>query len=131
MNIFMGIFVILHGLVHFWFVTLSQGWVEFQADMGWTGESWLLSGILKGDLIRGLASLLYGLGAVTFLVAGAGLLSRHDWSRPWLIAASLISAFSIVVFWDGNFDLLVQKGLLGLLISLGLLAAVLLFNWPA
>ena len=128
MNIITGIFVILHGLVHFWFVTLSQGWVEFQADMGWTGKSWLLSGILKDDLSRGLASLVYGLAGITFLVGGAGLLSRQNWSRPWLIAASLISAISILVFWDGGFDLLVQKGLLGLLISLGVLAGILLFS---
>lgn len=130
MNIFLGIFTILHGLVHFWFVTLSQGWVAFQADMGWTGKSWLLSGFLKGDLSRGLTSLVYGLTGVAFLIAGAGLLSRQDWSRPWLIGASLISAISILVFWDGGFDLLVQKGLLGFLISLGLLIGVLLFNWP-
>jgi hypothetical protein len=131
MNILLGIFVILHGLVHFWFVTLSQGWVEFQADMGWTGSSWLLVNFLGAGFLRGLTSVLYGLAAVTFLVAGAGLLSKQDWSRPWLMVASLISALSIVVFWDGSFSLLVQKGLLGLLISLGLLAAVLLFNWPA
>jgi hypothetical protein len=128
MNIIMGIFVILHGLVHVWFVTLSQGWVEFQADMGWTGESWLLSGILEDGLSRGLASLVYGLAGVIFLVAGAGLLTRQDWSRPWLIAASLISAISILAFWDGGFNLLVQKGLLGFLISLGILAAVLLLK---
>jgi hypothetical protein len=39
LRILFGIFVVLHGLVHLWYVVLSQRLVEFQADMGWTGES--------------------------------------------------------------------------------------------
>jgi hypothetical protein len=41
-----GIFIVLHGLVHLWYVVLSQGLVEFEPEMGWTGESWLLSRLL-------------------------------------------------------------------------------------
>jgi hypothetical protein len=33
-----GVFIVLHGLVHVWYVTLSQRWVEFQPEMVWTGE---------------------------------------------------------------------------------------------
>jgi len=44
-----GVFFVLHGLVHLWYVVLSQRLVAFQADMGWTGESWLLTGPL-GDV---------------------------------------------------------------------------------
>lgn len=131
MNIVLGIFVILHGLVHFWFVTLSQGWVEFQTDMGWTGQSWLLTDLLGGSLVRGLSAALYGASAISFVIAGIGFLSKADWTRPWLGAASLISAVTILAFWDGSFDLMVQKGLLGLLISLGLAIAALVFHWPA
>ena len=29
----------LVGLLHLWYVTLSQRWTEFQPEMGWTGES--------------------------------------------------------------------------------------------
>ncbi len=128
MNIIIGIFVILHGLVHFWFITLSQGWVAFEADMGWTGYSRLLSDLLGSGLVRGLAAGLYSASAVSFVIAGIGFLSKADWSRPWLTTASLISAATIMVFWDGSSDLLVQKGLLGLLINLGILAAVLILK---
>lgn len=124
MNIILGIFVILHGLVHAWYITLNQGWVEFQPEMGWTGQSWLLSDILNSGLARGLSTALYSLGGISFVIAGIGLLSKADWTRPWLTAASLISAVTILLFWDGSFDLLVQKGLLGLLINLGILAGV-------
>ena len=29
-----GVFIVLHGLVHLWYVTLSQRLIEFQAEMG-------------------------------------------------------------------------------------------------
>ncbi|MFN2263128.1 MAG: hypothetical protein ACK2UM_02610, partial [Anaerolineales bacterium] len=73
MNILIGIFILLHGLVHIWYVTLSQGWVEFQANMGWTGKSWLLSNLLGHDVTRMVATIFYGLSTITFLVAGFGL----------------------------------------------------------
>lgn len=38
-----AVFLVLHGLVHLWYVVLSQGWVEMEDAMGWNGQSWLLS----------------------------------------------------------------------------------------
>ena len=46
-----GTFVVLHGLVHLWYFTLSQRLVEFKPEMGWTGKSWILSNLL-GDSTR-------------------------------------------------------------------------------
>ena len=131
MNILIGIFILLHGLVHIWYVTLSQGWVEFQANMGWTGKSWLLSNLLGNDVTRMFATIFYGLSTITFLVAGFGLLAKQDWSRVWMIAASVVSTITILVFWDGNIGMPVEKGLLGLLINIGILVAILMFGWLA
>jgi hypothetical protein len=131
MNILIGIFILLHGLVHMWYVTLSMGWVEFQANMGWTGRSWLLSNLLGNDIIRMVSTVFYGLSTITFLVAGVGLLAKQDWSRVWMIAASVISTITILVFWDGNIGMPVEKGLLGLLINIGILVAILMFGWLA
>lgn len=131
MQLIIGIFVLLHGLVHMWFVTLSQGWVEFQTDMGWTGKSWLLTNWMGQDLIKNAATTMYGLATLLYLVAGIGLLAKQNWTQPWMIGASIVSVVAILVFWDGNFSLLVQKGLLGFLISVGLLVAALVFKWPA
>lgn len=129
MNILIGIFVLLHGLVHMWYVTLTQGWVEFQANMGWTGKSWLLSNFLGDNIIRIVGTIFYGLSTIFFLVAGIGLLAKQDWPRSWMIAASVISSITIVVFWDGNSGMPVEKGLLGLLINLGILLAIFIFGW--
>lgn len=30
-----GLFLVLHGLVHGWYVVLSQGWAEVEDQMGW------------------------------------------------------------------------------------------------
>lgn len=126
MTVIAGIFVTLHGLVHLWYVTLSQRWVAFQPEMGWTGSSWLL-GDLSGNVAgRGLASALYTLCALAMVVSGLGLMTKVSWFEPALIISAGFSSAVILVFWDGGTEMLVQKGLLGLLINLGLIGAVLL-----
>lgn len=123
-----GIFVILHGLVHLWYVTLSQGWVPFEPDMGWTGQSWLITNAIDDSATRSLAALIYTLITLAFVVGGIGLLVRSDWWTSAIIGAAIASTIAILVFWDGSPAMLVQKGLLGLLINLALLASILLFD---
>ncbi|MGD2166423.1 MAG: hypothetical protein PVH50_12945 [Anaerolineae bacterium] len=121
-----GIFVVLHGLIHLWYVVLSQGLVEFQADMGWTGESWLLSGLLGDSAVRSMAAPLYALATVGFVAGGVGMLGRHDWWRTIVVGAAALSTATVILFWDGHVSMIVQKGLIGLLIDVGLLIALLL-----
>lgn len=128
MNILYGIFIILHGLVHFWYVTLSQGWVEFQADMGWTGRSWLLSGLLSPGITRAVAAAVYTAAMLMFVAGGAGLLAKAEWAPSLLLTAATTSAIVILAFWDGSTTMLVQKGALGLLINLGIIGALTLLR---
>lgn len=131
MSMLIGIIILLHGMVHIWYVTLSQRWVEFQADMGWTGNSWLLTNLLGDQVTRTLATVSYGLSAMIFVAASVGLIANHEWSRAGLVWASIISSITILTFWDGSLDMPVEKGLLGLLISAGILVAIFAFKWPA
>jgi hypothetical protein len=126
MKIIGGIILILHGLVHIWYITLSQGWVEFQAEMGWTGRSWLLSGLLGAGAAKMLAAGLYALAGLGLVAGGIGVLAQADWMGPILLGAAGLSALVILVFWDGSSEMLVQKGLLGFLINLGILGVMLL-----
>jgi hypothetical protein len=126
-----GISVLLHGLVHLWYVTLSQRWVEFQPEMGWTGESWLFSPLLGDGATRGLATVLYSLATLGFVVGGVGVLVRQDWWRPVVIGSAAFSAVIIILFWDGGLPRIVEKGLLGFLINVALLVALLVFDWPS
>jgi hypothetical protein len=81
LNFLLGLFIILHGLVHPWFFVLSQKLVEFQLEMGWTGKSWLLSNLLGESIIRLLAGVLYVLATIVFVVAGVGIFARVEWRR--------------------------------------------------
>jgi hypothetical protein len=120
-----GLFVIAHGLVHLWFVVLSREWVPFEPEMGWTGASWLLTGVLGDAATRSLASVLYALVALVFVIGGIGILVGGLWARPILIGVASLSAAMIVIFWDGQPGMIVEKGLLGFLISVGVLVVTL------
>ena len=127
LSFLIGLFILLHGLVHLWYFTLSLQWVEFQPEMGWTGRSLLLSNFVPESTLRPAASILYGLAAAAFVVSGIGIFIRADWVRPVLIGAALFSSVLILLFWDGGGDMLVQKGILGLLINLVILLRFLVF----
>jgi hypothetical protein len=120
-RIFIGVFLILHGLVHLWYFTLSQRLVPFQPEMGWTGKSWLLTNILGEYTTRTLAGLLFVLAAAGFVAGGLGYLIQMDWSRTVLIVSAVLSAVTTFVFWDGSAQYIVQKGLLGFFIDAGIL----------
>lgn len=124
-----GIFMLLHGLVHIWYIVLSQEWVKVEAEMGWTGHSWLLSNLTGKGITNKLAAIFYGLAALTFVIASIGLLAKTDWTKPWLLAASILSALTILVFWDGSFSKFIEKGALGFLISALILILITVFNW--
>ncbi|MGD2078378.1 MAG: hypothetical protein PVH18_08345 [Chloroflexota bacterium] len=112
-----GLFIVLHGFVHLWYFTLSQKLVEFQPEMGWHGESWLLSKFL-GDLTRrSLASGLYVVAALAFVLSGIGIFSNAGWSATALAVSATFSSATILLFWDGETDMLMQKGFIGLLIN--------------
>jgi len=123
-QILSGIFLILHGLVHFWYVTLSMGWVTFQEDMGWKGHSWLLSGWLGENAARYLATAGYALAGVLFAAAGVLVWMNSESAGKWLVPAAVLSTGMIFLFWDGQLSLLVEKGLLGLVISLAVLVVL-------
>ena len=126
-----AVFTILHGLVHLWPVVLSQGLVEYKPEMGWTGESWLLTGLIGDSATRLVASVVYLVAAVMVVVSGVGLFTGLQWWRPVLLASAVFSAAVILTFWDGRAGLLVEKGLVGLLIDLAIVLLLLVLKWPA
>jgi len=124
-NLLIGAFLALHGLVHVWYVVRSQGWVEVEDAMGWNGHSWLLSGSLGDGTILSIASVVYVLVTVGFVVGGVGYALQSDWRSPVLIAAAVLSTLMLVTMWDGQFDLLVEKGVVGVAINVALVGALL------
>lgn len=125
MNTLIGIFIILHGLVHFWYVVLSFQWVAYQPDMGWTGRSWLLSTVLPNAALLSIAGVSFILATIAFVMSGIGILTRADWMNTLILGSAIFSSLVLIVFWDGKPTMLVQKGMIGLLINLVIIAIVL------
>lgn len=115
-----GVFLVLHAIVHLWYVVLSQGWVEVEEQMGWNGHSWLLSSILPAETILSIASVLYVAVTLGFVIGGAGYALSRDWAAVVLVGAAILSTGVLVAMWDGRFDLLIEKGVVGVLINIGL-----------
>lgn len=125
MTTFFAIFIILHGIAHLWYVTLSLRLIAYKPEMGWSGTSWLLTSILGDGATRIIASILYTLASLGLLAAGVGLLMDQKWFRPVMLWSAVLSLIAVVLFWDGNASQIIEKGLIGFVIS-GLVILVLL-----
>jgi hypothetical protein len=123
-----GIFITLHGLVHLWYVVLSQEWIEFEPDMGWTSQSWLLSGLLEETVTRSLAGVIFMLATVAFVVSGIGIFAQADWWRTALLSSAIFSSASVLLYWDGSLEMIVEKGLIALLINVGIIIVLFLIE---
>ncbi len=123
LKVLFGLFIMLHGLVYLWYVVLSYGLVEFQPDMGWTGESRLLSGVLGESKTRSLAGILYIVATVAFVVSGIGIFAGAEWRHSLLLGSAILSSVIILLYWDGKMEMFIQKGLGGLLINAGIIVA--------
>lgn len=125
LKLFVGIFVILHGLVHLWYFALSQRLVEFKPEMGWSGESWLFKHFMGESAIRSLATVFFILIAALFVISGVGFLLNTGWWRLIIITSSILSLLVLLIFWDGNINQLVEKGLIGFLVNIAILVIIL------
>ena len=125
-----GIFIVLHGLVHMLYFGQSGRYFELQEGMTWPDGSWAFSRLLGEAGTRNLASVLLVLAAVGFVAGGIGVFAKQAWWRPAIVVASIFSSAIYLLFWDGGFQHLDNKGGVGILINVTLLVALLVFRWP-
>ena len=125
-----GIFMILHGLVHLLYVGQSQRLFELQAGMVWPDGSWAFSKLLGDHAARWLASTACILAALGFVTSGIAMLVEQAWWRPLVVGGAALSAVIFALFWDGGLQNLNDKGAIAILINLAILVAVLGFQWP-
>jgi hypothetical protein len=129
-GILFGAFIVLHGLVHLLYFGQSRRIFELQQGMVWPDGAWAFSRVLGDESTRWLASNSLVAAAIGFVVGGIGLLLGQDWWQPVVVGMSAFSAVLYILFWDGDRRKLADKGAVGLLINLGIVTAVLLFQWP-
>ncbi len=125
-----GVFIVLHGLVHLLYFGQSRRLFELQAGMVWPDGSWAFSKLLGEEATRWLAGTACILAALAFVTGGIAILAGQSWWRPAAVGAAAFSAAIFVLFWDGGLQRLADKGAIAILINLGILLAVLVLHWP-
>jgi hypothetical protein len=131
MRFVIGIFLVLHGLVHLLYAAHSRRLLELRPDMGWPDGSWAFSKLLGDELTRLLAGVSYTLATLGFVAGGIGILARQAWWRPTVVASAAFSAAIVLLFWDGQIQRLDDKGAIALLINAAILVVLLVLRWPS
>lgn len=126
-----GVFIVLHGLVHLLYVGHSQRLFELRPGMVWPEGSWAFSRLIGDEATSLLASISYILAAIGFVAGGTGILLRQAWWRPVIAGSAAFSAVMILLLWDGRMQKLADKGLIALLINIAILVALLILRWPS
>ena len=129
-QIVIGVFLVLHGLVHLLYSGQSARLFELQPGMVWPDGSWAFSRILGDEPTRVLASILCVLITAGFVAGGIGIFVSQAWWRPVVVGSAAFSAAIFILFWDGHLQALANRGLIGILINLAILAALLVIRWP-
>ena len=117
LRLVLGIFLILHGLVHLLYLGQSRRLFELQPGMTWPDDSWIVSKRLSVDALRGLASAWCGVAALLFALGGIGVLADGAWWHAVAVGAAGVSSALYVVFWDGTRRKLHDQGGIGILIN--------------
>jgi len=125
-----GVFLILHGLVHLFYMGQSARLFDLQAGMTWPDGSWAFSKMVGEAGTRNLAAIFCIAAAAVFVIAGVGIFLSQSWWQTAAVAAAAISIVLYVLFWNGRLQQLDVQGGIGILIDAAILAAVLIFRWP-
>lgn len=130
MGLIIGVFMVLHGLVHLLYFGQSGRLFELQPGMAWPDGAWAFSKLLGNEATRTLASVACVLAAIAFVAAGAGIFVKQAWWRPVVVGAAALSAVVYILFWNGKLEKLDNQGGIGVLINVAILVAVLALRWP-
>jgi hypothetical protein len=125
-----GVFFVLHGLVHLLYFGQSRKLFELQPGMLWPDGSWAFSRPLGDKATRLLASIACVLAAIGFVAGGIGILVSQSCWRPIVVGTAIFSTAVYVLFWDGKLQKLHDKGAIAILINMAILIAVLILRWP-
>lgn len=129
-QILFSVFIVLHGLVHLLYFGQSRRLLELQPGMVWPDGSWLFAKVLDPVGNRVLATIFLVWAVLGFVAAGMGIFTGQSWFRPVLAGTAVFSSAIFILFWDGGWQNLDDKGGVGLLINVAILIVVLALHWP-
>ena len=124
MTVKLGIFLILHALVHLLYAGQALRVFELRPGLTWPDGAWAFSRLFGDPVTRSLATILLVLTALGFFAGALGLFLGQDWRQTVSAGAAILSIATYLAFWNGKFHELPDQGGIGLLISLGILVVV-------
>jgi len=124
----MGIFLILHGIVHLLYAGQSGRVFELRPGMTWPDSSWLFSKLLGDPVTRLVVVVLLALAALGYIVSGFGLFLHQSWWRSATVWIAIFSTTIFLVFWDGKFQTLDEKGGVGILLNLAIIVVAIIWK---
>lgn len=121
----LAVVIAIHGFVY---INAARGVLPIYE--GWQGRSWLLGDAVTGEALKRLAVTLWAIGGIglvaTALFIAFAPSAQLAW-RPLAVIACAIGILSFFVFWDGQSQHLVAQGGVGVVVSLIVLLAALVF----
>ncbi|MBD3374339.1 hypothetical protein GF406_04820 [candidate division KSB1 bacterium] len=112
-----GIFIILHGIIHGFYIGHSLKFFELSPGMRWPIDSWILSRISNDKTIRFIASILLLVALAGFVLGGFALLLDLGWHQYIIFGSSFFSTFVYILFWNKTTKKLHDQGGIGILIN--------------
>jgi len=129
-TILLGIFFILHGMVHLLYAGQSGRYFELRPGMIWPDGAWLFSKLPGDESTRLLVVVLLALAAFGFVAGGLGLFFHQDWWRSVTLGTAVFSSLIFILWWDGKFQALADKGGVGILINLSIIFVAFILKRP-
>jgi K+ transporter len=87
--------------------------------------------LLGDEATRRLGTVLLALTTLGFVTGGLGLLFRQEWWRMAAIGSAVFSIVVFLLFWDGKFQVLDEKGWVGILLNLAIIFVVFILKRPS
>ena len=120
MKTFIGIFIMLHGLVHLFYFAHSKKIFELRPDFEWPDNSWVLSKFLGTDTIRTLAALMCCLITAALVISGIAYIANAFWALNLIRISAILSSLLFILLWDGRLKKLDKQGAIALIINVSI-----------
>lgn len=128
MRIFLGIFLIFHGMVHAMYVGHALRWFELKPGMPWPTGAWAFSPQVSDGMIRTFAAISIGVASLALMVGGAGILFGAGWADWVAIGGATLASVAHILLWSGKWAEFADHGGIGVLINVAAIVAILVLR---
>lgn len=127
-QIFFGVYLIIHGLIHSLFLTYSLN-EDKKTYTGWSGDSWIFKNSLDSNTILTMGKIIWVLIIILFILSGGSVLGLpylKNYTDLLIIVSSILAISAYIIFFNGLYPSPYEY-LLGLSIDIVFLAFVLFY----